>query len=192
MRSAQVAPMVDAAERERENVVDGERITEASGVAAEPAGPLLDQHLLAQAPVAGAMPLPPMAPSPTRPPGTSARALTAGSSPTPRTRRGSSPSSLTARCSTQRSSARSGRATPAAAAAPSSTSAAAQATASNQTSSTPSTATASPWSYSTGGRPTRLPTLAPQRRQTVSTAPANRPVPAYSAEHLAASASVLT
>jgi hypothetical protein len=52
MGSAQVAPVVDASEGERENVVDGERITEASGVATDPAGPLLGEHLLAQAPVA--------------------------------------------------------------------------------------------------------------------------------------------
>jgi len=39
--------MVDASEGKRENMVDGERITETSGVAADPAGLLLDEHLLA-------------------------------------------------------------------------------------------------------------------------------------------------
>jgi hypothetical protein len=48
--------MVDASEGKRENVVDGERITEPSGVAADPAVPLLVQHLQAQAPVGRAVP----------------------------------------------------------------------------------------------------------------------------------------
>ena len=51
MSGAQVASVVHAAEGERENVVDGEWIAEAGGRTAEPAHPLLGQHLLAQSPV---------------------------------------------------------------------------------------------------------------------------------------------
>jgi hypothetical protein len=48
MSGAQVTPMVDAAEGERENMIDCERIAGAGGLAAEPAGMLLGQHLQAE------------------------------------------------------------------------------------------------------------------------------------------------
>ena len=49
MGGAQVAPMVSAAEGEREDVVDRERVAESGGPAAEPAGRLLGQHPHTQA-----------------------------------------------------------------------------------------------------------------------------------------------
>ena len=49
MGRAKVGSVVGTAEGERENVVDGERIAASTRLSAEPANPLLPQHLHAQA-----------------------------------------------------------------------------------------------------------------------------------------------